>query len=484
MTSPTPREIVKRHAETVKAGAAPVRTSAPAGADDPWKEPIDLAAAIAAPPPFPLGVFPEWLQEFLLSVARGVNAPVDYAASFALGVAAGAIGATLRVQITPSWYERACVYLCVVAEKSAGKTPSFLAVCNPLRKIQARLLKEHADDEDEPPVLYATDTTVEAIAPRLKANPRGMVVTCDELSGWVGSFNQYKSGGKGSDRQFWLSNWSGGDHSVLRRNPDAPHIYVPHPCVSVVGGVQPPVLRELAQGRDDGLLERLLLSAPVPRHEPDLTRHGYANADEWARAVELLVARRMEEGDYGKRPKRLSITDDAWEVFRSWYAVPPSEERLAGAKSKLNGYAARLALVLHALRYLAQAGDMFPITVEAETMADGVSLAKYFLAHAECVYGTHRQSPAVKEAELVLAWIRRSGGAPFTRRDAFRAMVRTFPAIAGLNEPLRLLVDHGYLRMVPGNRSDRWAYTVHPSLVTKPADAKESKTAEKQGKTA
>ncbi len=472
----SPREFLKQRAEAIKAAEAN-GTAAPVAVADPWPDPIPLSAALTPPPAFPLDVFPERIATFVQQVAKGVNAPVDYPAAFALGVAAGAIGATRRIEITPSWYERACLYLCVVAPKSSGKTPTFLAVTNPLRKVQAKLLKEHENDKDKP-VVYTTDTTIEAIAPRLLTRARGLIVTSDELAGWIGGFGQYK-GGKGNDRQFWLSVWSGGDVSVLRRNPDAPHIYVPHPCVSVVGGVQPSVLAELAASRDDGLLERLLLCAPVPRHATELSRDGYPLAKEWETTIETLVREEMPQGDYGPRATRIPLSEEAYEVFADWYRVPASDERMAGAMSKLKGYAARLSLVLHTLIHCPDRGNYAPREVHAETMESGVRLAKYFLAHAEHVYGTHRQSPAIADAEKVLAWIMRSlpklrerakdrglagDEVAFERRDVLASLIRQFPTAKSLADPLKLLVDHGHIRWLTGDNAERWTFRVNPKV--------------------
>ena len=50
---------------------------------------------------------------------------------------------------------------------------------------------------------------MEAIAPLLQANPRGLLLSRDELAGWIGSFDRY-TGGKGSaDAAHWLSMHNG-----------------------------------------------------------------------------------------------------------------------------------------------------------------------------------------------------------------------------------------------------------------------------------
>ena len=49
-----------------------------------------------------------------------------------------------------------------------------------------------------------SDCTVEALAVLLEQHPRGLLVARDELSGWVNSFDAYKSC-RGADVAHWLS---------------------------------------------------------------------------------------------------------------------------------------------------------------------------------------------------------------------------------------------------------------------------------------
>ena len=79
--------------------------------------------------------------------------------------------------------------------------------------------KEEGKEKPRKPVLlrvHTDDATVESLAPILMKNPRGLIQIRDELAAWVTSANQYK-GGKGSDRQFWLSNWAGVQACVDRK---------------------------------------------------------------------------------------------------------------------------------------------------------------------------------------------------------------------------------------------------------------------------
>ena len=88
---------------------------------------------------------------------------------------------------------------------------------------------------------YADDTTVERLADILNENRRGLLITKDELSGWLGSMNAYKQGGKGADRQFWLSAHTNQPIAVDRKSLEEP-VIVAHPFVSIIGGIQPELL--------------------------------------------------------------------------------------------------------------------------------------------------------------------------------------------------------------------------------------------------
>jgi hypothetical protein len=92
--------------------------------------------------------------------------------------------------------------------------------------------------------VVADDTTIEALAGILESNPRGVLVARDELAGWVRAMDQYK-GGKGADRQIWLSLWSNAPISVDRKGSPEP-VIVESPWVSVTGSIQPEILPDLS----------------------------------------------------------------------------------------------------------------------------------------------------------------------------------------------------------------------------------------------
>jgi hypothetical protein len=54
----------------------------------------------------------------------------------------------------------------------------------------------------------------------------------------------------------------------------------------------------------------------------------------------------------------------------------------------------------------------------------------------------------VADAQQLLGWITRMSVAEFTRRDLFRGVESSrFQKVADVDEPLALLVEHGYVRL-------------------------------------
>src|SRR5207244_3938172 len=93
---------------------------------------------------------------------------------------------------------------------------------------------------------------------------RGVAAIFDELVGWIAAMDAYR-GGKGGDRQKFLSFWSRTLVKINRKTAAGP-IIIPRPCLTVVGGVQPDLLGELkdAADRQDGFLDRIVWAYPDP----------------------------------------------------------------------------------------------------------------------------------------------------------------------------------------------------------------------------
>lgn len=442
-----------------RAGRKPVAAARPAGGAGsppaageaaPW-EPIVPLPGLPEVPAFPLHALPPALAAFVTDVAETTNTPPDFAASFALAVAGGSTGASRAVEVKPGHVQRSSVYLCAVAQKGSGKTPALDAVAAPLYDRQAELHRAR----DRKQKAWVGDITAERLAQVLHDNPRGALMIRDELAAWLMGFNQYK-GGKGSDRQFYLSAWSGSPVSVDRvKDKDAEPLYIRYPCLSVVGTIQPAVFDRFRGDADDGFYDRVLFVYPDDR---PLVGEQWrtidpGNAEAWAKALAAIreVPMMRDLGSDHDRPFFYRLADGAGVAWQEWTAGvadevnrPDFDPVLRGPAVKLAGYAARLALVVHMLR--AGYGERPPEVIETQDMVNGAKLAAYFLAHARRAWAAVGLDNQHAPLQRLMRWAAERPEPTFTRRDAHRALHRVFPTSDALTKPLATLVQHGYLR--------------------------------------
>jgi hypothetical protein len=446
-------------------------------------------AAEPAPAAFPLAVLPPALAAYVEQAARATATPPDFAGVTLLVTAGAALGNSRALCLNDhTWYEAARFYAALVGDPGSGKTPAMQEVTRHYEALQFGLLDaykaaraayesalaehEQAVKENralppaergplppppaEPPKparLVTIDATVESLAVLLEENPRGLLMTQDEGVAWVRAMGQYK-GGRGADRQFWLSAWSGRSHLVDRKGQGVVPVTIPRPFVNVICGVQPDMLGELAdhQGRDDGFLDRLLFVLPPAAAGADWSEATVAphSQQAWAATLGKLRGLAMEElhgGALGYQVVRLSAA--AKEAWVSWWDGHAAEIRgpdlpaaLIGPWGKLKSYAARLALVLHFL-WLVQ-GDGDEGEMGADSVARAVQLINYFKSHLRLVYGRLRQTPEDNQLFDALDWIRQHGG-QCTARQLVRA--HTVTPTAAARKMLTELAERGYGRL-------------------------------------
>ena len=133
------------------------------------------------------------------------------------------------------------------------------------------------------PRLFASDPTIESLAPLLVARPRGMMLIRDELSGFFANMGRYG----GSDRPFWLEAWDGNRYVVERvakRSVDIPHL-----LIGVIGGFQPDKLTRAFQGDEDGMSGRFLFAWPkTPGYRPLTNEVGEVEPELYVALTALL----------------------------------------------------------------------------------------------------------------------------------------------------------------------------------------------------
>lgn len=349
---------------------------------------------------FPVNVLPFPLRRFIEETAQALPCAVDMVAVPALAAASVAIGASRKIRIKGSWMEPAALFVAVVAPTGSLKTPAVTKALFPVFEQEDRFeqgvveqkAREKADgnepEECRAPRTYTSDVTVEGLGQLFQDNPYGLLLYRDELSGWVQSMDQYRNG-KGADRQFFLSAWSGTRISSDRVG--RPRIRVPLPFLSIVGGIPPDILPELAdgQGREDGFLPRLLFAFPE-QVSGRFSRVDVSSQvqDDYASLVYQLYELEFEEDSQTgkKQPVILAMTSDGLEKYVIWHdriclemEVPTLSPVLKGFYAKLKGYCGRLALI-HALCV-----DPNALSVGVGNVDAAIAMTEYFKCQAEKV---------------------------------------------------------------------------------------------------
>jgi hypothetical protein len=432
---------IEAHGDAAEPEAMRAEIEALAQAVEPWSpsDGIDLTYR-----PFPLDALPEPIRGFVNAGARAIGCSLEYLALPLLIAIAAAIGNTRRLELKRGWSVPPILWGAVVGESGTAKSPAFRLVMRPVGKRQSRAFKVFETKQQEyeaalqawqearkgergekpqPPTcerFIVSDTTVEALAPILLANPRGLLLARDELAGWIGSFDRYAGKGKaGADSANWLSMFNAESIIVDRKTGVPRTIHVPQAAVCISGGIQPAILQRALglEHRESGLAARLLLTCP-PRKAKRWTE---ADIDPSAEAELVRLFDRLYElqpitGEDGEPwPLVVRLGADAkaaWEVYYNAHAIEQADliGDMAAAWSKLEEYAARLALVVHFIRWAAADPNLTdPNIVDAVSMNAGIALAKWFKHEARRVYAMLDESDRERDQRRLVDWIRHKG---------------------------------------------------------------------------
>jgi len=431
--------------------------------------------------PFPLKALPEPVRGFVTVTSSAIGCDPSYVALPLLAALATAIGNTRQIKLKDGWTEPPVLWTAIIGESGTMKSPAVEVPLKPLIERQAEALetyqkeKERYDTEmevyqakltewkrsghkkgeeppekPEPPIcqrFVCNDTTVEALADRLKNAPRGLLLFRDELAGWMQSFNQYK-GGKGSDCAHWLSMHGARPLLIDRKSGDKSIIYVPRAAVCITGGIQPNILkRVLGQEHwDNGLAARMLLAMP-PRKLKVWTSHGIPDEANNQLAAIFDSLLRLQPAMLTQaviRPVDLGLTSAALKAFIDFFNDHNTEQlhlygNEAAAWSKLEGYAARLAMILHLVKCAAGATDDKSF-VDEGSMAAGIELCNWFGNETIRIYAVMQEDEDEQQLRRHCELISCNGGS-ISVRDWQR--IRHHPSSEAARLELANFVDTG-----------------------------------------
>lgn len=423
---------------------------------------------------FPIDDLPEPVRAYVHSGAEALGCDCSLIALPMLSAVSGLLGNKRWLRLKNTWEEPPILWTVTIGESGELKTPALKMALEPIHAIQNQLFAEQAramegfrdelagwessprkDRGEKPkpppcPRVACSDTTLEALALLLSENPNGLLVARDELSGWFGSFNQYRQGA-GGDEGHWLSLWNGGALTVDRKSGDSKTIHVRRACASITGTIQPGTLRRAlgTEHLEDGMAARFLMA--MPPSKPKEWTEGGIGAPLRERVKETFEAlHELPESDELGEPVRVSLSPDALKVWIDFFHAHDAEAQpltgpLRSAFAKLEAYAARLALIVHTVRSVSvHSPPADPLVLDPDSMRAGITLARWFGHEARRVYALLGVGdPAQADRKNLLDTVSKHGGR-ITANDLRRFSWRFKNDPEGAEAALASLVRDGF----------------------------------------
>lgn len=455
-------------------------------------------------------VFGGW-SPWIKSAASVKSAHPDYVALALLSTASAIIGNTRWACPWDGWKEPPIIWGMLIGDPSAGKSPALDAVLDPVKEIDAEFTRQYKAEREEwdakdelarislaqwksdakaaiaegdaapdkpedadagaPPIrkrVRITDATTESVADLLATTWRGLLLSRDELSGWLGSMDRYSGGG---DRPFWLEAFGGRSYTVDRKGKPDP-IMVEHLSVSILGGTQPDKLHSmLVRSDDDGLTARFLtvFPNPVPLNRPTASLDTQFAVDAFKRLHTLSLA----YDDHGTpRPYFVHLYEDARDQLQAFRVQCREWEQEATGlmKShigKLPGMSVRVALVLALLDWAITGDNESVSSISATHLGRACHyVGEHLRQHANRAYGTASVPAEVKGARRIAEIITDDRLTQISSREIQRKRLSGLQTSKEITPAIAVLLDAGWLVLCPssGNGRPTKLYDVNPKL--------------------
>lgn len=350
----------------------------------------------------PLEVFPQKVQEIIFNLAAYENFNIEYSASIVLSAAAAAIGNACQIQIKGNWRTSPSVYMMLVGRPGLGKTPPLSFLYRPIHEQDDRMFEQYLQECDEyeralassakdkeadesillkKPRLVTTvisDFTPEALMNVHQHNLRGVAVEVDEILAMFNSVRRYNS--KNNLIEDLLSTYSGRPLKSVRKSEARP-ILIRQPCINVIGSVQTNLLPEVFRNeyKANGLLDRFLFVYPKDQRiskwqRTDRSTPRPDTMGQWRTILNRILSLPCPTDEKGNTVCSLvlAMEDSAEACFYDWYNgiidtvnAVSNDAEVDSRKTKLDGNAARLALVFQILKWASGEGHMQHIDLDS-----------------------------------------------------------------------------------------------------------------------
>jgi len=397
-----------------------------------YQPPQRLPSALLPVPKLDPNSLPVVIRSASIDIADRLQCPTDYVAVGILAAAGSVIGNQIGIfprAVDETWEVYPALWGGIVGDPGSKKSPAVQQAHKPLMHLDNLAAQKHAQDmqayqlhlrkyEDEvaawkkgkgvsfkpsPPVApkrqryFAHDTTYQALGEMLEANPRGVLVIGDELSGLIQSLD---TAGQEAARGFYLTGWSGtGSYSFDRIGRGS--VTLPRYCLSLFGGFQPDRIRayvkfaQRGSAKNDGLLQRFqLLVWPDQLEGIDYVdrKPDCIAMDQFHQAfmrlaklseTELNGAIRLPSG-----AQILHFSPEAQLLFGQWYLANEKYLGNGSLDAARQSHFAKYRSLIPALALLFHLLDGHDDQVCGECLTHSIEFAKYLKKHANRIYAS------------------------------------------------------------------------------------------------
>lgn len=361
---------------------------------------------------FPLEIFPNFFAHYINECSDKLNASVDFMGVATMYLSSVLVGNTFNVKIKNGWVDSSILWISVIGNAGVGKTPDLKLILKPLMNLNTEEIKRYnkkfkefqkyeemsKDDkskhaEIKKPVkkqLLVDDITIEDLVDQCSKNPKGVGVFKDELAGFFKDMNKYRDG---SDKERYLSAWSG--DSIILNRKTAEDAYVEKPFIPILGGIQPSIFKQFQteENHSNGFMDRMLFCDPKKVAKYPTDEELDSDLIDTYRDT-IFNLRNKIDGEYCKEmdgviePNVLELSKEAKKVFGKKHCelidLMNSEHEVhyyQGMFAKQVTYIPRFALLIELLdRFMS---DEVPTEVSSSSIIKAIKLSDYFVNMAK-----------------------------------------------------------------------------------------------------
>ncbi|MBC8466689.1 MAG: DUF3987 domain-containing protein [Deltaproteobacteria bacterium] len=481
-----------------------------------WEDPV-LLDDFSLPEMEPL---PGILGEFSQAVSAATETPLELAQGLALAAVATACQGKVEVQVKRGYSEPVNAWVNVALESGNRKSSVHAEITHPLltweamkreemeqeireaesqrknqearlKSLRARYGKAKREDLEEleeeireleselvevpvMPKVWVQDITPEHLGTVMSLHGGRMSIMSAEGGIFDIMGGRYSKNGV-PNLDLFLQSHSGDAVRVDRGSRES--IYLEHPALSMGLSPQPEVLKSIADApgfRGRGLLARNLYLLPVSKlgHRSLETEPVQSIIKEkYESIIHALLSLEPSLDERGKPvPHVISLSYAAyeeWLEFSRWVEKDLREgerfEYIMDWAGKLPGAAARLAGLLHCVRYPEQPWSE---QIQAETMKQALGFGAIFSSHALKVFNLMGADTSLEGARKVWRWIERERSQSFKKNDCYNSLKGSFPRVADIEPCLDVLEERNYIASYKEKKVGRPSitYTVNPEL--------------------